>query len=413
MESKKKKKILNIVMAVLIIAIAAGGISAVGYVKGWFAGDEEKNAVITEITGIVNVQRNGVSFELKEGDNIKEDDVVSSKAEAGAVIKAGNNTYELAENTSLVICDNGRGFGFEITGGEVFTILNEKENYGNITASDFSITAEEGVFSVNVQTGSMGVNVFAGEIKILHNGRETAVKAGETVAVTGEDIAVVKFKETSLNKFNIDSAVEALKDHKLCFSIEELKKVLEDREAEAQASSAIDEDSGKEGANGSSSSNTAKNQESGTTQNGGNSGNVSTKYDYSCTIEIRCDTILNNMTDLKPGKSGYVPSNGIILRKTSVGFNSGETVFDVLNRVCKEKGIQIEYSYSPMYGSSYIEGMNHLYEMDCGEQSGWMYKVNGWFPNYGCSSYTLADGDSIVWAYTCKGLGEDLGASIG
>lgn len=64
------------------------------------------------------------------------------------------------------------------------------------------------------------------------------------------------------------------------------------------------------------------------------------------------------------------PSGGIILRTTTVGFNKGETVFDVLNRICKERGIQIEYSYSPMYGSSYVEGINNLYEFDCGNQSG-------------------------------------------
>ena len=63
-----------------------------------------------------------------------------------------------------------------------------------------------------------------------------------------------------------------------------------------------------------------------------------------------------------------------------------------------------------MYDSYYIEGINHLYEFDCGEQSGWMYKVNEWFPNYGCSSYELSDGDVIVWCYTCKGLGTDVGA---
>jgi hypothetical protein len=39
-----------------------------------------------------------------------------------------------------------------------------------------------------------------------------------------------------------------------------------------------------------------------------------------------------------------------------------------------------------------------------------MYKVNGWFPNYGCSAYTLQGGEEIVWAYTCVGLGTDLGA---
>ena len=85
-------------------------------------------------------------------------------------------------------------------------------------------------------------------------------------------------------------------------------------------------------------------------------------------------------------------------------------MFDVLKRICDARGIQIEYSYTPMYGSYYVEGINNLYEFDCGQQSGWMYKVNGWFPNYGCSEYILDAGDEIVWCYTCKGLGTDVGA---
>ena len=126
-------------------------------------------------------------------------------------------------------------------------------------------------------------------------------------------------------------------------------------------------------------------------------------------IEIRCDTILSNMGDLAPGKAEFVPSNGVILPMVQVPFYENETVFEVLNRICKKTGIQIEYSWTPLYGSYYIEGINHLYEFDCGEQSGWMYKVNEWFPNYGCSSYYVEDGDVIVWCYTCQGLGRDVG----
>ena len=129
-----------------------------------------------------------------------------------------------------------------------------------------------------------------------------------------------------------------------------------------------------------------------------------------CTITIRCDTILSNMDNLDPAKAGYVPSSGVILSTKTVVFEDGETVFDVLKRVCSACGIQLEYSWTPMYDSYYIEGINNLYEFDCGFESGWMYKVNGWFPNYGCSSYTLKDGDSIVWYYTCNGLGADVGA---
>ncbi len=129
-----------------------------------------------------------------------------------------------------------------------------------------------------------------------------------------------------------------------------------------------------------------------------------------CTIEIRCDTILNNLDNLTPEKAPYVPKNGIILEPIQVEFAEGETVFEVLQRVCEAYDLQIEFSYTPLYGSYYIEGINHLYEFDCGSQSGWMYKVDGWFPNYGCSEYKLKNGQSIVWCYTCNGLGEDVGS---
>ena len=65
-----------------------------------------------------------------------------------------------------------------------------------------------------------------------------------------------------------------------------------------------------------------------------------------------------------------------------------------------------------LYNSAYIEGIANLYEFDCGSQSGWMYKVNGWFPNYGCSKYAVNEGDTIVWCYTCKGLGADVGGRM-
>lgn len=141
----------------------------------------------------------------------------------------------------------------------------------------------------------------------------------------------------------------------------------------------------------------------------GSSHNPSVKY---CTITINCSTILDNLDNLAPGKDRFVPSNGIILAPSTVAFNEGETVFDVLKRVCSAAGIQLEYSYTPLYSSYYIEGINQIYEFDCGNESGWMFQVNGAYPNYGCSSYSLTDGDSIVWNYTCNGYGADLGVPM-
>lgn len=129
---------------------------------------------------------------------------------------------------------------------------------------------------------------------------------------------------------------------------------------------------------------------------------------YTCTFSIECSTILNNLSELDPDKLELVPSNGVILAPTTVTFYEGESVFDVLQRVCKDNNIHIEFSWTPIYNSAYIEGIHNLYEFDCGALSGWMYRVNGWYPNYGCSRYQLADGEVVEWRFTCD-LGEDVG----
>lgn len=130
--------------------------------------------------------------------------------------------------------------------------------------------------------------------------------------------------------------------------------------------------------------------------------------DGNCTISIECKNILNNMDNLKKTKEEFIPEDGWILKETEVAFQGGETVFDVLKKVCGENGIHMSSKYTPLYKSYYIEGINQLYEMDCGKNSGWMYSVNGKYPNYGCSEYKLKDGDKIEWRYTCN-LGADVG----
>lgn len=127
-------------------------------------------------------------------------------------------------------------------------------------------------------------------------------------------------------------------------------------------------------------------------------------------LTIRCDTILDNWNDLDPALKyeKYVPSDGVILMRTEYVLRPGDTVYDVLDRAVRHNKIQMECIYSPNYGSVYVQGINHLYEFSCGELSGWMYMVNGEFPNYGCSKYELKDGDEIIWCYTCD-LGRDVG----
>ncbi|WP_414733279.1 DUF4430 domain-containing protein [Acetobacterium carbinolicum] len=155
----------------------------------------------------------------------------------------------------------------------------------------------------------------------------------------------------------------------------------------------------------------ASSGESGTTGDGmaaADGSSSSSSAGNVCTLSINCSTLLDHMDRLPSGKGAFVPANGWILYPSEVSFNAGESVHDVLQRVCRDNGIHMESSFTPAYNSAYVEGINQLYEFDGGERSGWMYNVNGWFPNYGCSQYAVKQGDVINWVYTCD-LGRDVG----
>ena len=135
---------------------------------------------------------------------------------------------------------------------------------------------------------------------------------------------------------------------------------------------------------------------------------VNSDQALTCTLLVECSTILDNMEDLTEGKESLVPSDGVIYGPAAVTFYEGESVYDVLLREMQNNRIHMESEFTAMYNSAYVEGINNLYEFDCGRWSGWMYCVNGWYPNYGCSRYQVQEGDVIEWHYTCD-LGRDLG----
>ncbi|WP_405343090.1 DUF4430 domain-containing protein [Ruminococcus sp.] len=122
--------------------------------------------------------------------------------------------------------------------------------------------------------------------------------------------------------------------------------------------------------------------------------------DFTATLSIRCDTI----KDLEK-KNNMVPDNCIILDTTEFTASSGDTVYDVLQNAVRSYRILIDNRGSD--GAAYIAGIDGLYEFDYGDLSGWMYRVNGDFPDVGCQSYTVREGDKIEWLYTTN-IGKDL-----
>lgn len=122
------------------------------------------------------------------------------------------------------------------------------------------------------------------------------------------------------------------------------------------------------------------------------------------TLSIDCSSaVKSDKLDKGLKESGKLPENGVILPETEYVLREGDTAFDILDRAARHNKIQMEYQGADKnsYKSVYIKGIDYLYEFSCGENSGWLYTVNGKSPNVGCSDYKLKDGDNIEWKYVC------------
>jgi hypothetical protein len=101
---------------------------------------------------------------------------------------------------------------------------------------------------------------------------------------------------------------------------------------------------------------------------------------------------------------------GIYYGSRQVEITDNETAFSLLNKT----GLNIKYTGHREYAGYYVEEINGFGEFDDGPNSGWMYSVNGVFPDYSSSLYYLEDGDTVRWLYTRDlGLDIDAGYAIG
>jgi hypothetical protein len=55
----------------------------------------------------------------------------------------------------------------------------------------------------------------------------------------------------------------------------------------------------------------------------------------------------------------------------------------------------------------YVYSIDGLADTAGGSSAGWQYEVNGVYPSKGCSSYTVSDGETVRWRYSCN-AGKDL-----
>lgn len=82
------------------------------------------------------------------------------------------------------------------------------------------------------------------------------------------------------------------------------------------------------------------------------------------------------------------------IETTKITVDKGSTAQDVIKQVLTDAGM----SYT--YEDGYISAVNGLEALDNGDYSGWMYTINGKYPNIGVADKKLSSGDKIVLHYT-------------
>lgn len=70
----KKRKIANAVMVAVICLIVAGAVLGVGALRGWFDRPEEASASLSEVRGLLTLERNGTSFTPEAGSALRTGD---------------------------------------------------------------------------------------------------------------------------------------------------------------------------------------------------------------------------------------------------------------------------------------------------------------------------------------------------
>lgn len=531
----KKKTAANLVMAAIIVVIAAAGILCAGYILGWFDKDDGTDAVLCDIRGVIQLERDGVSTRVSGETLLRGGDKLTAAPGATAKIRIDGGWLTIGEQAELtVIASDADGFSGDLSCGELFANCR---NPAVITFDRHQAEIRDAAAHISVRTGTQSISVFSGTVG--------EAGTGQMAEYIGDTVTVRSLHPESLNDFTIGQIRLANAERELCFNNAMLDQLAADRNQsmqdliDSQIPTIQPTDHTEEGhvhsytvtlaaptcteggyteyrcdcgdrytdaptaATGHAWSDWVTVKEPTSDTEGlrqrrcGNCDAVEEEsigklteghvHSYSektvaatCTTEgyvlhtcscgvsykdqitaapghhwsdwqtireattkeeglqrrtcdrcgtteeksipklqpviagyvtvtIRCDTILDNMDELNPAKAEFVPADGVILPALRVYFCEGETAFDVLVRVCETFEIQMEYSWS-VYGSYYIEGIHNLYEFDCGSESGWMYKVDGCFPNYGCSACTLTDGQTVEWLYTCHGYGADIGA---
>lgn len=112
------------------------------------------------------------------------------------------------------------------------------------------------------------------------------------------------------------------------------------------------------------------------------------------TLSVEC----HNAIKAGSPEAMAIAPDGMILAPTPITVPNGATAYDVMQK----SGLVINAAWNPTLRTYYIKGIQGLGEKAVGRTSGWLYKINGTFPNVGLSLYEVQPGDVISFHYTVR-----------
>ncbi len=403
----KRKILFNAVIILLSITLITAGTMLLSG-RELSGGSSGNDAVCMSVSGSVTLIRRNAGYELKEGIVILAGDEIRTSVDSGCLLGVREGFFvSVGERASLTVSEDASTKDTVFIPGYGCIVCETDGNTGMSVVMGEAYIKSEGdcLFCVETYTGTWTLSIFRGSADVIFRDDMRRLDAGESAVIVDYDgmPSVIDWCAIVPDRLN-DFLIEVLSDKDTCFSADTLKAIALAREEETLRAKAQQQAHDEEVLARGGTVEVIQTSEVPSPSEG-----YPSVPAHTCTIEIHCDTILDNMDMLTEGKNAFVPPSGEILSSSWVQFTEGESVFDVLKRACEYAGIPMEYRWYVEYSGYYVEGINSLFEFDCGAESGWMYKVNGWYPNFACSNYILRDGDVIVWNYTVHGYGRDVG----
>lgn len=118
-------------------------------------------------------------------------------------------------------------------------------------------------------------------------------------------------------------------------------------------------------------------------------------------VYVQCSEALSHLDsiDERVNTADVIPENGVVIERCEVWLGEGATAYDALVQAAKEQRVRVDASET-LYGA-YVSAIGHISEFGFGEMSGWLYCVNGEYPEVSCGSFFLSQGDVVEFCYTC------------